>query len=140
VGREACHVQSFPVNGWRSSLRIVRANPGYSHTVRYLWPSLLPRSLRQRTPIIATSPPAHHPPLLASRLRLVGLRGADVARLPGSAHERDAEVLEAIANDLVGARFVIRAAPAAPSPRGASGAEREDLERGERKATELLQR
>ncbi len=88
--------------------------------------------------MIVTSPPARHPPLLASQLRLVELRGADVARLPGSARERDAEVLDAIANDLVGARFVIRAALAVPSPHGASGAEREDLERGERKATELL--
>ncbi len=46
--------------------------------------------------------------------------------------------LDATANDLVGARLVIRAALASPPPRGPSGADREELERREREATEML--
>lgn len=39
VGREACHVLSFPANREGQDSRIVSVNPGYSHTLRYLWPN-----------------------------------------------------------------------------------------------------
>ena len=46
--------------------------------------------------------------------------------------------MDAIANDLVGARLVLRAALAAPPPGEVSDARRQDLERREREAGDLL--
>lgn len=46
--------------------------------------------------------------------------------------------MDAIANDLVGVRLVIRAALAVPLPEGVTGAAREELLRQEREAGDLL--
>ncbi len=50
---DVCGTGSMPRPGLsgqrrRSGLRVVRANPGYNHTVRYLWPSLAGVSCRGR--------------------------------------------------------------------------------------------
>ena len=77
-------------------------------------------------------------PLLDEQLRLLRDRRADVADLPELGIEHDEELVDRIANDLVGARLVIRAALAASSPVGASCARREEFERREREAGDLL--
>lgn len=88
-----------------------------------------PRSLLYGTAMTkAPSTRDSYPPLLASQIELVGARRADVARLKEAGGEYDEVLLDAIANDLVGARLVIRAALAVPSPGGLSAADREELE------------
>ena len=80
-----------------------------------------------------------HSPLLDEQLRLLRNRRADVADLVMELGiEYDEVLVDRIANDLVGARLVIRAALAAPLPGGASGARRQELERREREAGDLL--
>ncbi|MDP9438621.1 MAG: hypothetical protein M3P49_07740 [Actinomycetota bacterium] len=72
---------------------------------------------------------AEHPSLLASQLALLDAVRADVAALrAGGAPVPCEAALDATANDLVGARLVIRAALASPPARGPSGAEREVTE------------
>ena len=77
-------------------------------------------------------------PLLDEQLRLLRDRRADVADLLELGIEHDGELGGRIANDLGGARLVIRAARAPPSPVGASCARREEFERREREAGDLL--
>ena len=85
-----------------------------------------------------TSPHATYPTLLAAQLRLVRERRAEVARLLAVGGRHDEALVDAVTNDLVGARLVIRAAVAVPPPNGVSGAAREDLQRQEREAADLL--
>ena len=78
-------------------------------------------------------------PLLDEQLRLIEERRRDVADLlmePGVV--RDEALVDNVANDLAGARLVIRAALAAPPPGGISGAAREELRNREREAGDLL--
>lgn len=78
-------------------------------------------------------------PLLDVQLRLLEDRRADIADLLlERGGEGDETLVDAVANDLVGARLVIQAALAAPSPCGISGAAREDLRHREQEAGELL--
>lgn len=65
-------------------------------------------------------------------------RRADVAALVEPGGEPDENLVDDIADDLVGVRLVIRAALAVPPPGGISGASREALELREREAAELL--
>ncbi|QIN81105.1 hypothetical protein GBA65_21975 (plasmid) [Rubrobacter marinus] len=79
-----------------------------------------------------------HSPRLAKQLRLIEDRRADVADLLEQGGPHDEALLDLVANDLVGARLVIRAALLAPPPRAVFGEAREDLERLEREAAALL--
>ncbi|MDP9484881.1 MAG: hypothetical protein M3Q49_03640 [Actinomycetota bacterium] len=53
---------------------------------------------------------AEHPPLSASQLRLVRERREDVARQSEPGVDRDVAALDALADDLLSARLVLRAA------------------------------
>ncbi len=79
-----------------------------------------------------------YPPLLRAQIELVEARRARVVALTEACGKYDETLVDAIANDLVGARLVIRAAFTAPPPGGVSGADREVLERHEREAGDLL--
>ena len=84
-------------------------------------------------------PRSMHRPLLDEQLLLL-LRDkrADVEDLLEMGGEHDEDLVNRIADDLVGARLVIRAALAVPPPDGISGAAREKLRHREREAGELL--
>ena len=75
---------------------------------------------------------AHYPALLDGQFRLLARRRADVAALSKPGVERDEAAIDRIANDLVGARLVIRAALSAPSADSVPGATRDEPERRER--------
>ncbi len=80
-----------------------------------------------------------YPPLLHAQIRLVEAIRGDVAALAEAGAEHDEVSVDALANDLVGARLVIRAALVVPPPCGVSGAARETFEAHEREAGDLLQ-
>lgn len=89
--------------------------------------------------MISDATPSSYPPLLLCQIEIVRARRADVARLEEAGGEHACENLaDEIANDLVGARIVIRAALVAPQPSGLSEADREALELREREAADLL--
>lgn len=81
-----------------------------------------------------------HTPLLASQLALIEAKRADVTLLSiGRGHPPEQDALDALANDLVGARVVIASALlAAPPPHEISGEAREELEGLEREAQAML--
>lgn len=77
--------------------------------------------------------------LLDGQLRLLESRSRDVAALvtlPGE--PRDEAPVDRLANDLVGARLVLRAPLATSPPAGVSEEERAELIEREREAGELL--
>ena len=76
--------------------------------------------------------------ILASQIELAGARRPDVAPLTRADAERDEALADAVANDLVGARLVMRAALSGSPPAGVSGAAREELEPREREVKDLL--
>ena len=72
-------------------------------------------------------------------MRLIEIRSADVAGLPQSRGDAiDEDLVDRIANDLVGARLVVRATLAAAPPARTSGSTQRELEGKEREAGDLL--